>query len=78
MLYNAQAQWEWLRAQADGRSSQISDLLEWLHQFNKQYEAMMVFVREGNELLEREKPVGNSASGVQEQMDTCQVCYTVL
>lgn len=55
------------------RDSQISSLLEKLHQFNLQYDDLQKFVREGNDLLAQEKPVGADAARVQEQMDTCQV-----
>ena len=55
------------------RDSQISSLLEKLQRFNQQYEDLQKFVSEGNELLAQEKPVGEDAARVQQQMDTCQV-----
>jgi hypothetical protein len=55
------------------RDSQISSLLDKLHQFNQQYDGLQKFVQDGNELLAGEKPVGENAARVQEQMDTCQV-----
>ena len=68
-----QGQWEWLTNQASARSNQISELLARLSQFNQQYEALREFVREGDDLLGREKPVGSSATRIHEQMETCQV-----
>lgn len=55
------------------RDSQISSLLDKLRRFNQQYDALQEFVRDGNDLLAQEKPVGDNAARVQEQMDTCQV-----
>ena len=71
-------QWEWLRSHADARSRQIDDLLDKIRQFNDQYTALRQFVDEGTKLLEEERPVGDTAAKIQEQMDTCQVqfyCY---
>ena len=70
----SQGQWEWLTNQASARSNQINELLARLGQFNQQYDALREFVREGNDLLGREKPVGSSAARIHEQMETCQVC----
>lgn len=72
--YNTQNQWEWLKTQAGAQAELISDLLEKLSQFNQQYGDLTKFVQEGKELLESEKPVGESAARIQEQMKTCQVC----
>ena len=66
-------QWEWLRSHADARSRQIDYLLDKIRQFNDQYSALRQFVDEGNKLLEEERPVGDTAARIQEQMDTCQV-----
>ena len=72
----SQGQWEWLTNQASARSNQINELLARLGQFNQQYDALRGFVREGNDLLGREKPVGSSAARIHEQMETCQVGVT--
>ena len=55
------------------REAQVSDLLDKLRQFNQQYDSLKKFIAEGNNLLSCEKPVGDNATRVQEQMDTCQV-----
>ena len=68
-----QNQWEWLKNQAGAQAELISDLLEKLAQFNLQYGELGKFVQDGRELLASEKPVGESASRIQEQMKTCQV-----
>jgi len=60
-------------SQASARTNQISDLLANLGLFNGQYNTLREFVKEGNDLLEKEKPVGSSAARIQEQMETCQV-----
>ena len=60
-------------SQASARTNQISDLLANLGLFNGQYNTLREFVKEGNDLLEKEKPVGSSATRIQEQMETCQV-----
>ena len=74
----SQGQWEWLTNQASARSNQINELLARLGQFNQQYDALREFVREGNDLLGREKPVGSSAARIHKQMETCQVCVMSL
>ena len=70
---HSQGQWEWLTNQAAARSNQINELLARLGQFNQQYDALREFVKEGNDLLGKEKPVGSSAARIHEQMETCQV-----
>lgn len=68
-----QSQFKWLKGRVSDRDSQIANLLDRLHQFNGQYDSLRKFVTDGNQLLASEKPVGENASRVQEQMDTCQV-----
>ena len=60
-------------SQASARTNQISDLLTHLGQFNQQYNTLREFVKEGNDILGTEKPVGSSAARIREQMETCQV-----
>ena len=60
-------------ALAKARSEQTSDLLVRLGQYDERSTELARFVREGRELLEQEKPVGDSAAEIQRQMDTCQV-----
>lgn len=60
-------------AHAKARSEQMSDLLVRLDKYDKLSADLMRFVREGQQLLERERPVGDSATKLQEQMETCQV-----
>ena len=69
-----QTQWEWLKNQATARAKLIAELLEKMNQFDEKYSALRKFVQESTELLEREKPVGQSAARIEEQMKTCQVC----
>ena len=69
-----QTQWEWLKNQATARAKLIADLLDKMNQFDEKYSALRKFVQESTELLEREKPVGQSAARIEEQMKTCQVC----
>ena len=57
----------------DARSQLVDNLLDRLSQFNGQYDSLRKFVDEGNRLLGDEKPVGEDAARLQEQMDTCQV-----
>ena len=45
-----------------------------MNQFDKKYGALRKFLEENTELLESEKPVGQSAARIEEQMKTCQVC----
>lgn len=71
--FPVQNQWERLMSHAKDRSEQMSDLLVRLGQYDKLSADLMRFVREGRELLERERPVGDSAARLQEQMETCQV-----
>ena len=69
-----QTQWEWLKNQVTARAELIAELLDKMNQFDKKYSALRKFVQESTELLEREKPVGQSAARIEEQMKTCQVC----
>lgn len=73
-----QDQFEWLKCRISERDSQISDLLDKLKRFNQHHNHLCKFVAEGNKLLDSEKPVGDSAARVQEQMDTCQVRLVVV
>ncbi len=68
-----QSQFQWLKGRVSERDTQISDLLDKLSQFNQQYNRLKEFVDDGNRLLDSEKPVGDNATRVQEQMDACQV-----
>lgn len=68
-----QSQCDWLKGCITERDSQISHLLDKLSQFNQQYDSLQKFVSNGSELLAGEKPVGENAERVQDQMTTCQV-----
>ena len=46
-----------------------------MNQFDRQYDALRKFVQESSDLLEKEKPVGESAARIEEQMRTCQVSH---
>ncbi len=59
------------------RSSQIADLVDKLQLFNTHYNNLSKFISEGNSLLNSEKPVGETASRIEEQLETCQVCMCV-
>ena len=48
-----------------------------MRQFDRQYDTLRKFVQESTELLEKEKPVGDSAARIEEQMKTCQVCDSI-
>ena len=72
--FDFQTQWEWLKNQATARAALMAELLDKMNQFDKKYSALRKFVQESTELLEREKPVGQSAARIEEQMKTCQVC----
>ena len=69
-----QTQWEWLKSQATTRAELITELLDKMNQFDKKYGALRKFLEESNALLESEKPVGQSAARIKEQMKMCQVC----
>ena len=73
LVHVLQSQCDWLKGCVTERDSQISSLLDKLHQFNQQYDSLQKFVSNGNELLAGEKPVGENAERVQDQMTTCQV-----
>lgn len=66
-------QWEWSKEQVDTRLQQVNDLLERLKLFISQYEAFQRLVVQGKDLLEQERPVGQTAQRISEQMKTCQV-----
>ena len=68
-----QSQWASLRSKVDSRSRLVKNLLNQLNEFNSQYDVLRKFVDEGKRLLEGEKPVGENATRLQEQVDTCQV-----
>ena len=55
------------------RLQQSNDLLDRLNLFEKTHTSLMELVKEGEELLRSEQPVGNSAQRIEEQMATCQV-----
>ncbi len=69
-----QNQWSWLNSHADERARQIDYLIDKISEFDDQYIALRQFVDEGTQLCATEKPVGETASRVEEQMETCQVC----
>ena len=69
----SQSQWASLQTRVDARSQLVDNLLDRLSQFNGQYDSLRKFVDEGNRLLGDEKPVGEDAARLQEQMDMCQV-----
>lgn len=54
------------------------ELLDKMNQFDVQYESLRKFVEESSGLLERERPVGESAARIEEQMKTCQVRHSQL
>lgn len=70
-----QSQFEWLKGRITERDSQISDLLDKVRDFNRQYDSLKEFVNNGNDLLAKEKPIGDTAARVKEQMQTCQVSW---
>ena len=55
------------------RAGLIAELLDKVQQFDEKYDGLRKFVQESNDLLEKEKPVGESAARIEEQMKTCQV-----
>ena len=73
-----QNQWSWLNSHADERARQIDNLIDKISEFDGQYIALRQFVDEGTQLCATEKPVGETASRVEEQMETCQVCVHVV
>ncbi len=68
-----QDQYEWFESSAKTRADQISDLLDRLSEFNKHYNVLRQFVKEGNELLEEQKSLGASAATMKERMEVAQV-----
>ena len=64
-----------LQAKVDTRSKLVENLLIKLNEFNSCYEKLREFVEEGNRLLGNERPVGESAARLQEQVETCQVMF---
>ncbi len=68
-----QDQYEWFESSAKTRADQISDLLDRLSEFNKHYDVLRQFVKEGNELLEEQKSLGASAATMKERMEVAQV-----
>ena len=68
-----QSQWASLQSKVDARSKLVDNLLYKLTEFNRCYGQLKEFVGEGHRLLGDEKPVGESASRLQEQVETCQV-----
>ena len=72
-----QSQWTSLQSKVDARSKLVENLLAKLNEFNSCYGKLKEFVEEGNRLLGNEKPVGESASRLQEQVETCQVRMSV-
>ena len=71
-----QSQWASLQSKVDARSKLVDNLLYKLTEFNRCYGRLKEFVGEGHRLLDDEKPVGESASRLQEQVETCQVLLT--
>ena len=69
-----QSQWASLQSKVDARSKLVENLLHKLTEFNGCYGKLKEFVEEGTRLLANEKPVGESAARLQEQVETCQVC----
>ena len=61
------------KEQTERRISQTDDLLGRLERFEQQYSALCGLIAEGNELLDLEKPVGDTAQRIAEQTETCQV-----
>ena len=62
-----------MKNQATARAELIAELLDKVQQFDEKYDGLRKFVQESNDLLEKEKPVGESAARIEEQMKTCQV-----
>ena len=65
--------WTSLQTKVDARSKLVENLLNKLKEFNSCYGKLKEFVEEGHRLLGDEKPVGESAARLQEQVETCQV-----
>ena len=63
-----------LKNQAIAPAELITELCDKRHQLDEKYSALRKFVQESTELLVTEKPVGQSAARIEEQMKTCQVC----
>ena len=62
-----------MKNQATARAELMTELLDKMKQFDEKYDGSRRFLQESTELLEREKPVGDSAARIEEQMKTCQV-----
>lgn len=64
------------RTQIELRIQQANELSEQLSQFEKLYKLLRSLITEGYQLLESERPVGNDATRISEQTNTCQVIIT--
>ena len=70
-----QSQWASLQTKVESRSRLVDNLLDQLNEFNSRYAILRRFVDEGNHLLDNERPIGDNAARLQEQVDTCQVLH---
>jgi len=70
-----QGEWSWLHSASGVRARQIDDLIDRVSQFDEQYSTLRGFVEGGTQLLDTQKPVGDTSVRIDEQMETCQVSY---